>query len=163
MPTIRVNVAPVQRIIKVDTVRRAVQVGIQGAPGRDASALDDQQAETDSSILAGQPLYLKSNGHADLAIANNIGTSRVCGLASEDAIASLSVTFKSGNTLELLDWTAVIGSVELTPGALYFLDPDNAGKLTTIAPTLAGQVVAMVGHALSFTTIAIEIQTIFLL
>lgn len=123
---------------------------------------EQQQAEADNSIQTGQPLYIKSNGHADLASAAAIGTAGVCGLALINAIATTSVAYSPDAVLELADWTLITGAVYLTTGAVYFLSP-IAGKLTATAPTELGQIVLVVGNALSSTKFSIEIQQPFLL
>lgn len=122
--------------------------------------VDGQDAETDSNIATGQPLYLKQNGHVALASAAAIGTARVCGLALFDAFAATSVRYSPDGVMELEDWTAVTDSAALAPGAVYFLSAE-AGKLTTTAPTESGQVVLAVGTALSPVKLAIEIQQPF--
>ncbi|HEY9697019.1 MAG TPA: hypothetical protein V6D10_07135 [Trichocoleus sp.] len=126
------------------------------------SGTDYQSAETDATVVVGQPLYVKSNGHVDLASASSIATAYVCGLAVSSASASLSVSHSPDSVLELSNWTAVIGSSTLTPGQHYFLSP-IPGKLTPIAPTTEGQLVVLVGTALSTTKLSIEIQTPILL
>jgi hypothetical protein len=124
---------------------------------------DYESAEVDSAVLMGQPLYLKVNGHADLAQANAIATARVCGLAVADATATTAATYSPDGVVQRSDWTPITGTASLTPGTFYFLDPDLPGKLTTIAPELSGLVVANVGIALSATKLAIEIQPIYLM
>lgn len=124
---------------------------------------DYQSVEVDSTVAIGQPLYLKVNGHADLAQANAIATSRVCGLAVSDALATTAVNYSPDGVVERSDWTAIVGTASLIPGAVYFVDPEAPGKLTAIAPELSGQAVANVGIALSTTKLAIEIQPIYLL
>lgn len=121
------------------------------------------RAEADTDIAPGQPLRLTINGHADLACASGIGTARICGLATQATPATHSAAFKVDDVLELPNWVAATGGAYLTPGAYYFLDPDNPGRLTLIAPTESGQVVALVGLALSPTAFAINSHTIFLL
>lgn len=128
----------------------------------DAGLLDQQEAEADNSIVIGQPLYLKQNGHADLASAAAIGTARVCGLAVSNAVAATSVSYSPDGVIELANWTLITESVTLTPGAVYFLST-NPGKLTPTAPTASGQVVIAVGNALSSTKLAIELQSPILL
>lgn len=120
-------------------------------------------AETDVDVIVGQPLYLQSNGHLDLAQANAIATCRICGLALTDANATTAVNYSVDGTVDRADWTPVTGTVSLTPGAPYYLSPDEPGKLTTIAPETVGQIVALVGFAISATRFAIEVQTPILL
>jgi hypothetical protein len=120
-------------------------------------------AQADSNMNAGQPVYLKSNGHIDLARANAIGTSIVVGLLLSDVLSTFAGAYIKDGSLYLVDWTAVIGVASLALGATYYLDPDLAGCLTAIAPTSTGKFVCSVGQAVSTKTLAIEIQPKILL
>lgn len=124
---------------------------------------DYESVEVDVSVQIGQPLYLKGNGHADLAQANAIATSRICGLAVAAASAATAVSYSPDRTVERDDWTPITDTATLLPGATYYLSPDTAGKLTTVAPQALGQLVAIAGTALSATKLAIEVQPPILL
>jgi hypothetical protein len=139
-----------------------IQVGKPGPAGPPGDAIF-QSAEVDSACQPGQPLYLKPNGHLDLARADEFAIARVCGLAVEVGTPTVSVDYTPDGVLALTDWSAVTGTVSLLPGADYFLSPDTAGKLSTIAPTTSGQVVVAVGRALSTQKLEIEIQPLILL
>ena len=120
-------------------------------------------AQTDVSVLAGQPLYLQSTGRLGLAQADALLRTQVCGLALADADESFSVSYTADGIVERDDWTPIIGEENLKPGSTYYLSPELAGQLTTIAPTEAGQIVASVGIALTSKQFAIELQPIILL
>jgi hypothetical protein len=139
-----------------------IQVGKPGPAGPPGDATF-QSAEVDSACQPGQPLYLKPNGHLDLAKADGFATARVCGLAIEVGTPTVSVDYTPDGVIALPDWSAVTGTASLLPGADYFLSPDTAGKLTTIAPTTSGQLVVALGRALSVQKLEIEIQPLILL
>ncbi|MBW4422274.1 MAG: hypothetical protein KME13_24175 [Myxacorys californica WJT36-NPBG1] len=122
-----------------------------------SDALEDaQSAESDAAILIGQPLYLKLNGHLALAQANSQATSRLCGLAIADAGATFSTRYVSSDVVERADWTPITGAPSLSVGSFYYLSPDIAGHLTTIAPTETGLLVVPVGMAISAQKLSID-------
>jgi hypothetical protein len=54
-------------------------------------------------------------------------------------------------------WDTVTGGTGgLTPNAIYYLDPGNAGKLTTVAPITISQYVAQVGIAISTVDLKLD-------
>lgn len=110
------------------------------------------------AITIGQPVYISAAGSVDEAQANAIGTAKVEGLVKDASIAAAaSGSIQYGGVLDSADWTAVIGSANLTAGSAYFLDPTSPGQLTTTAPTTAGQFAVFVGRALSTTELLIEV------
>ena len=123
----------------------------------------NQSAESDSLCHPGQPLYLKSNGHCDLALATSFRSSNVCGLAISETLPTIAAHYLSDLLIEQADWSNVIGASSLSIGSLYYLSPDSPGKLTTIAPTTPGQFVICVGVATSSQKLSIEIQPSILL
>lgn len=96
------------------------------------------------------------------AQANAVGTSKVMGLLVEalaDAASGYALTDGRivGTTAE---WDAITGGTGgLTAGADYYLDPSTAGRLTTVAPSTDGQVLAPVGKAASTTDFDITVGT----
>lgn len=120
-------------------------------------------AQADPNMSAGQPVYLKSNGHIELARANAIGTSIVAGLLLSDVLSTFAGSYIKDGSLYLADWTAVIGAASLTLGAAYYLDSDLAGRLTSVAPISVGEFVCPVGQAVNTKTLAIEIEPKILL
>lgn len=90
-------------------------------------------AECDANILVGQPLYLKSNKHLDLASNNNNHQSQLIGIATSNSNIGFTATYTSFGSVVLNDWTNIIGNVSLVPGLDYFLD-NIPGKMTTVAP-----------------------------
>lgn len=112
--------------------------------------------EADVDINIGQPVYVKVNTHIDLAKADSAATMFVAGLVSASASATFSGSYLSDGRIIQADWTAIIGTASLTPGAVYYLDNVTAGMLTAVAPT-TGFVIS-VGQAKNTTTLDIEIS-----
>lgn len=115
-------------------------------------------AEADSPTKIGSPLYLTGVGHVDLAQADAAGTVQVVGLALEVVAASFSCNYISEGSIERSNWSDVAGTATLSAGATYFLDQTTAGRITSTAPTTAGQYVVRVGRAVNTTTLDIEIE-----
>lgn len=120
-------------------------------------------AQCDRTCTIGQPLYLKSNSTVDLAQADALATSRLCGLAISNANQYESVDYKYDDVIQLSNWTSVTDTQFLSVGETYYLSPTTAGKLTTIAPTLSGQLVVKVGTAFNSTALNLEIEPPILL
>lgn len=136
--------------------------GPTGPPGPDGVNVP-QSKQTDRSCFKGQPLYTRSSGNLDLAQANSLGTSKVAGLALNNASGGTSVNYELDGVVTQSDWTQVIGQTNLSPGSTYFLSPAIAGKLTTIAPEVGGELVVKVGVALDSSTLNLEIEPPILL
>lgn len=115
-------------------------------------------AEADTAIELGQPVYLKPNGHVDLAKADAVGTAQACGLAASSAALGVALEFTADGMLTRSDWTVITGTADLVPGAVYYLDAATPGQLTITPPTTAGQIVAPIAKALNTKTLEIEIQ-----
>jgi hypothetical protein len=119
--------------------------------------------EADEAILIGQPVYTKADGHVALAQANASGVCQVSGIARNSVGATYTCQYDSDTDISQDDWTDVAGTVSLTPGMTYYLDPDTAGHITVTPPFTAGQYVVRVGRAVSATTLDIEIELPILL
>ena len=120
-------------------------------------------AVADSIISMGQPVYLKTNGHIDLARADAVGTSKVTGLLLEAVVPTFIGSYSKDGSVTMDDWNEVIGLTYLVTGSVYYLDPDTPGKLTSISPTSVGQWVCPIGQAVTTTTLAMEISPRILL
>lgn len=120
-------------------------------------ALPPYTSETDSSTLIGSPLYLKLSTHVDLAQANDAGTTQVVGFAIEAVSPLFAVEYISEGQITRDDWTSIAGTVFLSVGSQYYLSPSTAGRITSTAPTTAGQYVVPVGRAISDKVLDIEI------
>ena len=119
---------------------------------------DYHSAEADSTIKIGYPLYLTGAGHVDPAKADVAGTTQVAGLSLADVNAGVGCKYITEGRIERTDWTEVAGTTNLMVGVTYFLDASTAGRITTTAPTTAGQYVVRVGRAVSTTVLDIEIE-----
>lgn len=119
------------------------------------------------SIVIGQVVYPPTNTHVDLARANALTTSKSIGLVAATAIASGAIGMIQTTgilTATTAQWDAVTGgSGGLTVNAIYYLSAATAGRLTTTAPTTAGQWVGQMGLALSATKLKLDIQQTILL
>jgi hypothetical protein len=116
-----------------------------------------QSALFDSTTAAGAPLYVSSSGHVERANAGALATSDVVGLAYEAVTSGQTGQYLQNGFLTLADWSAIIGSANLTAGTRYFLDT-TTGQLTATAPSTIGQVVVWVGTAVSTTRMNIRIH-----
>jgi hypothetical protein len=152
-------------------VQAALGTTPQGAYATVAAALAtlDQLAQVvsrtndeASSLSIGTPVYVFDSDGVKMARADAIGTARVLGLVRDDTIAAAATgKIQTGGVLKATPtrWDAVTGgSGGLTTGSVYFLDPTTAGKLTTTAPSAAGQFVVQVGLALNSTDMQISIM-----
>lgn len=120
------------------------------------------EAEADSQIKIGNPIYLKANGHTEPAKADNINTVQVVGVSISDTAATYSCKYITEGQVERVDWTEIAGTASLSPGISYFLDIIS-GKITTIAPTTTRQYVVRIGRAVSTIRLDVEIELPILL
>ena len=141
-----------------------------------ADVLDVQLNEVDfitadnnevGAIVIGTPVYVDGDGTVKKALADALSTAEVMGLvvdvtvAADDPARILTDGRLAATTAQ---WDAITGDVGgLTPGSIYYLDPETAGNLTTTAPTTDTEVVARVGKALSTTIFEISINQPILL
>jgi hypothetical protein len=118
------------------------------------------------AIVIGTPVYVSADSSVDKANASGVSTAHVLGLVVEATIATTNpATIQTGGvfTATAPQWNAVaetaIGTpatTGLTPGSVYFLS-STVGKISSVAPTGAAALVAVVGVALS--TLELEIDT----
>lgn len=107
------------------------------------------------TILSGMAVRVANDGTLRLARADAYANVKgFVGLAVASALATFSCE-TAADTVTLTDWTAVIGAALLAPGGVYFLDPAAAGHLTTVVPTISGQLAVAVGSAASTTTMTL--------
>lgn len=129
-------------------------------PPDDATKLT---AMFDSSAAIGRPLYMRLNGHVELAHAANLSTSYVVGLACELVAASTSGQYSTDGIITADNWVGATGQIKLVTGRQYFLDRQFIGRMSLNPPTADGEVVVPLGHAVDENTFNIEIQTPVLL
>jgi hypothetical protein len=108
-------------------------------------------ALTDTAVVPGTPLTLQPPG----VTVSTVEKPDVIGLAITAVEADDNVAWIAYGTLELSDWTAIIGSPTLTPGVYYYLGIDH---FLTATPPFAGQLVE-IGRAESETVFDINIKT----
>ncbi len=125
--------------------------------------IDYHSAEADSTIKIGNPLYLTGVGHVNPARADAAGTTQVVGLSITDTTSGFTCNYLTEGRIERSDWTDIAGVTNLSAGVTYFLDPVLSGRITSTAPTVAGQYVVRIGRAVSTTTLDIEIELPILL
>lgn len=139
-------------------------ITINSSGGGGSGSSEDFSAINDnvSPIVIGQPVYIDVNNHVDLAQANDQTTVQVLGLVKDTSIASGGtgdIQTDGILTATTGQWDAVAGTTGgLNWGFRYFLDPANPGKLTEIAPSVAGDFVVRIGVAISTTELEISIN-----
>lgn len=120
-----------------------------------------------TSAVIGSAVYISGSDAFIKARANASGTSRVVGLVAATSIAAAALGLvQLGGPLAATtaQWDAVTGQTGgLTAGAFYFLDASTAGKITSTAPSTAGQYVAPIGQAQDATTMLIQVGPTILL
>lgn len=79
------------------------------------------------------------------------------GLAQQDITSLSSGPVQTDGILTLSDWTAIIGSVSLTPKTKYYLDANGGGKLTATAPTTPGYLLQRIGISVDAQTLEINL------
>lgn len=138
-------------------------VGATGATG--AGGTLTVTNDNAGSLVIGQCVYPKSNGHVDLASAN-AGQAHPCGFVVSTSITSGGTGLIQGTgfvTATTTQWDAAIGtSGGLTAGSNYFCTT-TAGVLSPTAPSSTGNRVVLVGLAQSSTVMLIQIMPPILL
>jgi hypothetical protein len=138
--------------------------GLKGDPGKDGTGgVTPFSAEVEGSAISiGMALYIKPTTKVSLAQAN-LGSTLADGIAYSAADSGHACQFITDGQITLTDWTAIVGTTLLTPGARYFLSPDTAGMLTTACPDTTGLNVQCLGKAMSTEILSVEIQSPILL
>lgn len=115
------------------------------------SGVEPIDAIFDSTAAKGAVVFVSSNGHVDLAQADGEPQALAIGLAADVVL--------SGNPGEVITSGPFTNeSWNLTPGLVYYLDPDNPGELTSTFPTTTGNRVVIIGAAVTPTQLNIEIH-----
>ena len=138
-----------------------VHAGVLVPPGNGGGGgVEPFTATFDSNTIAGQPVYVVSDTNVDLA--DNTINYWVIGLAIETVSAGNTGDYITEGTVERGDWTPIVGTAQLTPGAVYYLD-STAGLLTATPTVTEGEHVVAVARAASFAKLDIEIAEATLL
>lgn len=102
-----------------------------------------------SAITIRQVVYMKSNGHVDLAEADALVSSDgTLGIVADSSIATAGtglVTIKPG--------ARIAGFTGLTPSTRLYLSATTAGELTATPPSTVGNTIRAVAYAISATEI----------
>jgi len=136
---------------------------IAGAGTGGGGGIEAQAATTGEDVVVSELLYLTGSGIANRAQADAIGTSYIVGVCTLGATSGNTCEFLTEGVVSISDWTECIGSVSLSPGTLYFLDPSNPGQMVTVAPTTVTQTVVIVGRAVSAQVLDLTITQPILL
>jgi hypothetical protein len=133
--------------------------------GGDRTSLTNGEA---GAVVIGAPVYMFGADTYKKAQANAGATFRAIALASAvttAAAASGEVILNGVLVATPTQWDAVVtgGAGGLVFGAIYYVDPANAGKLVPTAPSTVGQYIVPVGEALSTTELMVSIGTVILL
>ncbi len=110
-----------------------------------------------TTILDGMAAAVHTSGVGVVKASAADNSKPAVGLAVLFINPAASGGIQTEGVFELANWTDVIGAASLTAKAIYYLDPATAGMLTATAPTTTGQVVQVVGRAVSTTKLDIEI------
>jgi hypothetical protein len=121
--------------------------------GQDIVNRQIYQALASVPLLAGQPVYMETNGMLGKAIAADVVKSIVVGVCLEDKQGGELVNYQVENEFSLSDWTYIIGQPLLELGKAYYLDSIQ-GKMTTIKPMGTG---ALIGWAVDTNKLNLEI------
>lgn len=115
--------------------------------------------ESGSGLVIGNVVYFDSVGDAKKAQADADATALGVGFATGTIADMANGNFQLDGimTASETEWNAVTeeGSGGLTEGARYFISEITAGKITTTAPSVAGETVVQIGVAVSSTQLKI--------
>jgi len=134
-----------------------------GTGGGSSSVVDLENGNA-GSIVIGEPVYSSASGEVNEAKADAVSTSYVIGLVADTTIATAATgSIAVGGVLEATtgQWDTVTGgSGGLTFGDKYFLSAAAAARLTKTAPSTSGDVVFLVGVALSSTKMKLVLREV---
>lgn len=123
-----------------------------------AAATIGMQAENRDtvSLPAGAIVAMHSSGTGIVRASAVDNTRPAVGIIPTARSTSEVGIVQTDGTLELNNWTAVVGAVTLAANANYYLST-TPGQLTTTIPQGAGRIVQSVGKAVTPTTLDISI------
>jgi hypothetical protein len=146
---------PLETVMSLTGTAHAVLEGYQSPP-------NEHKVTANETVVTGQPVFMSGNNTVNLADATTVATANVVGFISSGATANNIATMLTEGHIVLADWTSVIGSASLTPGATYFLDTTK-GQMTTTPPTTDGNVVVTLGIAITTAKFDIEVNEVAIL
>lgn len=131
----------------------ALQIYVLGLPPTpDGERFSLYSAIASGPIIGGLWITIRPDGKLELA--NNEDSGFVSGLTLVGGDTNDSIVYLRQGRIVSSDWTATTGSVQLTPGANYYLT-NISGMSKTSQPQ---GFVVMLGQAQSFTTFDIDIN-----
>jgi len=147
-------------LVEVTQSLTTVEVADTGQVGPRGVGLVSYTAEAAATMNSGFAVYLTNSGKVDKARANAASTSFVAGLSQVTVNQGGGCQYKMEGLLELNDWSNATenGASTLSAGAFYYVSSTSPGKITTTAPTGAGNFVVQVGFAQSTTKLNLQIQ-----
>jgi hypothetical protein len=108
-----------------------------------------------NNLVKGNLVYVDAvNGKIDKTIATSVNSTKYIGLAQESINTGFVGKVQLEGLLELTDWTAIVGTTQLTPGSKYFLSETLAGCMSLAPPNTGWQVTA--GTAISSTQFLLQ-------
>jgi hypothetical protein len=120
-----------------------------------AALLYTSQNKDSVPLLAGQVVTVHASGTGIVRAAATPTTGGV-GIVTAPAAVGEAPQIQTDGVVSLLDWSSSTGTVSLSPRGVYYLDTVQGG-LTLTPPTATGQVVQVIGRALSSTELDLEI------
>ncbi len=137
--------------IAADVAGYGIRQATDGSLERnDAKSLQNDNA---GSITLRQLVYIKSNGHVDLAQADALATAE----GPLGFVEAATIATTASGLIVIRKGAIVPGFTGLTPGDV-FMSTGTAGAITQTAPSSAGQVYRKVGVALSATEIQFDYE-----
>jgi hypothetical protein len=153
--------APTDTVVKiglaVSTSKIDIEINEVSATGEDD--LSKHELIASQPVSVGQPVHVSSSNTISLSDADTLSTAQVLGLVSVSASGGGTATVLSEGIVTLSDWTSIIGTTNLTPGAVYYLST-TAGQMASTPPTGNSDIVVRLGIALTTDTIDIEVNNI---
>lgn len=115
---------------------------------------------TSVPVLRGMLLYFTPTGFLKAALANNVLTAQVAGIALNGGNPGQTISFTNSVRLDMSNADIITDQATvLTPGTLYYLSAVNPGNWTSAPETTqTGNVVIQCGQAVADNFMAVEVQ-----
>jgi hypothetical protein len=124
-----------------------------------ASAQRGVLSAASASVALGSPIALLPDGTLTAAAVGDYEHANVVGLALISANPGKMVIYTADGAITQPDWASVSGASALTPGARYFVDGLQPGRISSSPPAGTGVFASIVGRATSSRSLEIEIAT----
>lgn len=146
--------------VTVTEENNTVTISQPGPAGPQGAGLVTYTDTTDVDVVAGNAVYIKSNGNLAKVIADGSIVPRIAGMVITNTDAGGGAPYKMEGLVDLPNWTALTdqGQTSLSQGSFYYISPTNAGKITASAPTTVGQYVVQIGYAHTASKLNLQIQ-----